>query len=233
MKEKFQLKQTVVTIVADDPLHIAVAKGAIQHHRRKLEHFILLNPFFRFALEPFDDYVGRPPDIVRRMIEASNAAGVGPMAAVAGVIADLAVEAMLGAGARYAIVDNGGDIALSSDRDVTVGIYAGGPSFKDIGFCVEPVAFSGICTSSATVGPSISFGNADAACVIAETACLADAAASALGNASFDVYEGFNSIKDIKGVCGALVISNGALATWGELPKIVRASYGMECITRP
>lgn len=233
MKEKFQLKQTVATIVADDSSHIAAAKNAIQYHRRQLEQFILLNPFFRFALEPFDGYVGSPPDIVRRMIEASNVAGVGPMAAVAGVISDLAVEAMVEGGARYAIVDNGGDIALSSDRYVTVGIYAGNPSFKDIGFCVKPVEFIGICTSSATVGPSISFGNADAACVIAETACLADAAASALGNASFDVYEGFNAIKEIKGVCGALLISGGVLATWGKFPKIIRTCHEMECITRP
>jgi ApbE superfamily uncharacterized protein (UPF0280 family) len=233
MKEKFQLKQTVVTIVADNTLHIAAAKNAIRYHRRKLEQFILLNPFFRFALEPFDDYVGSPPHIVRKMIEASNAADVGPMAAVAGVISDLAVEAMVGAGARYAIVDNGGDIALSSDRDITVGIYAGNTYFKNIGLCVEPVEFIGICTSSATVGPSISFGTADAACVVAETACLADAAASALGNASSDVCEGFNAIKDINGVYGALVISGGALATWGKLPKIIRAYYEVECITRP
>jgi ApbE superfamily uncharacterized protein (UPF0280 family) len=233
MREKFQLKQTVVTIAADEPSHIAAAKGAIQYHRRKLEQFILLNPFFRFALEPFDDYAGNPPDIVLRMIEASNAVGVGPMAAVAGVIADLAVEAMVDAGAPHAIVDNGGDIALSSDREIMVGIYGGDASLKNIGFCVKPVEFIGICTSSATVGPSISFGNADAACVIAETACLADAAASALGNASFDVYEGFNSIKGIKGVYGALLISSGKLATWGELPEIVRASYGTERITRP
>ena len=132
------------------------------------------------------------------------------------------------------IVDNGGDIALSSDRNVTVGIYTGNPFFKDIGFCVEPVEFIGICTSSATIGPSISFGNADASCVIAETGwCLADAAASALGNASFNAYEGFNAIKKIKGVDGALVISGGALAMWGKLPKIIRACYEMECITRP
>jgi ApbE superfamily uncharacterized protein (UPF0280 family) len=97
MKEKFQLKQTVVTIIADAPEHIASAKQAIRAHRRSLERFIALNPFFRFALEPVEDYIGDPPDIVRRMLGASSAAKVGPMAAVAGVIADLAVEAMVDA----------------------------------------------------------------------------------------------------------------------------------------
>src|SRR5665647_224020 len=101
MKEKFQLKQTVVTIIADAPEHIVSAKQAIRVNRRSLENFIESNPFFRFALEPIEDYVGNPPDIVRRMLVASSAAKVGPMAAVAGVIADLAVEAMVDACLLY------------------------------------------------------------------------------------------------------------------------------------
>jgi uncharacterized protein len=230
MKEKFQLKQTVVTIIADESEHIESAKQAIRAHRYNLERFIVLNPFFRFALEPLEEYVGEPPDIVRRMLIASAAANVGPMAAVAGVIADLAVEAMVDAGALYAIVDNGGDIALASDRDVTVGIY-GGSSFKDVGFKIKPTRFLGICTSSATVGPSISFGTADVACVVAETACLADAAASALGNVSTDPQTAFGAIEGISGVFGALLIVEDKLATWGALPPLVRVSLDAACIT--
>ncbi|MGA7076145.1 MAG: UPF0280 family protein [Halobacteriota archaeon] len=230
MKEKFQLKQTVVTIIADAPEHIESAKQAIRAHRHSLERFIALNPFFRFALEPVDDYIGDPPDIVRRMFVASSAAKVGPMAAVAGVIADLAVEAMVDAGALYAIVDNGGDIALASDRDVIVGIY-GGSSFKDVGFKIEPTRFLGICTSSATVGPSITFGTADVACVVAETACLADAAASALGNLSTDPQTAFGAIEGISGVFGALLIVEDKLVTWGMLPPLVRVSLDAACIT--
>jgi len=231
MKEKFQLKQTVVTIIADAPEHIASAKQAIRVNRRSLENFIESNPFFRFALEPIEDYVGNPPDIVRRMLDASSAAKVGPMAAVAGVIADLAVEAMVDAGAPYAIVDNGGDIALTSDRDVIVGIYGGVSPFKDVGFKIEPNRFLGVCTSSATVGPSISFGPADVACVIAKTACLADAAASALGNLSDDPKAAFGAIKDISGVIGALLIVGDKFATWGRLPTLVRASVDAACVT--
>jgi ApbE superfamily uncharacterized protein (UPF0280 family) len=231
MKEKFQLKQTVVTIIADASEHIASAKQAIRVNRRSLEHFIELNPFFRFALEPVEDYIGDPPDIVRRMLDASSAAKVGPMAAVAGVIADLAVEAMVDAGASYAIIDNGGDIALTSDRDVIVGIYGGVYPFEDVGFKIEPTRFLGVCTSSATVGPSISFGPADVACVIAETACLADAAASVLGNLSDDPKAAFGAIKDISGVVGALLIVGDQLATWGRLPTLVRTSVDAACIT--
>src|SRR5674536_139150 len=97
MKEKFQLKQTVVPIIADAPAHIAREKQAIRVHRRNVELFIELNPFFRFALEPVEEYIGDPPDIVRRMLGASSAAKVGPMAAVAGAVSDLAVEAMVDA----------------------------------------------------------------------------------------------------------------------------------------
>jgi ApbE superfamily uncharacterized protein (UPF0280 family) len=231
MKEKFQLKQTVVTIIADAPRHIESAKEAIRAHRQNLERFIAVNPFFRFALEPVEDYVGDPPDIVRRMLEASSAAKVGPMAAVAGVIADLAVEAMVDADALYAIVDNGGDIALASDRDVIVGIYGGTSPFKDLGFKIEPTPFLGVCTSSATVGPSISFGTADVACVVAETACVADAAASALGNLSTDPQAAFSIIKNIKGVLGAVLIVGDKLATWGKLPTLIHAFVDTACVT--
>lgn len=231
MREKFQLKQTVVTIVADARAHIENAKEAIRTHRRELERFIALNPFFRFALEPLDAYVGAPPEIVRRMLVASSAANVGPMAAVAGVIADLAVEAMVAAGASYAIVDNGGDIAISTDREVTVGIYAGESAFKGVAFRIGPTPFLGVCTSSATVGPSISFGTADVACVVAKTACLADAAASALGNLSTNPEAAFGAIKDIDGVRGAVLIVQDTLATWGTLPTLVHASLDGACIT--
>jgi ApbE superfamily uncharacterized protein (UPF0280 family) len=231
MKEKFQLKQTVVTIIADAPEHINNAKQAIRTHRHSLERFIALNPFFRFALEPVDDFVSEPPEIVRRMLDASSAANVGPMAAVAGVIADLAVEAMVEGGASYAIVDNGGDIALASDRDVAVGIYGGAAPFEDLAFRIKPSRFLGICTSSATVGPSISFGTADVACVVAETACLADAAASTLGNLSTDLQAAFAALKDIRGVFGALLIVDDKLVTWGALPTLIHASLDPACIT--
>jgi hypothetical protein len=233
MKEKFQLKQTVVTIVADARVHIENAKEAIRSHRRELERFIALNPFFRYALEPLDvdECVGVPPEIARRMLEASAVANVGPMAAVAGVIADLAVEAMVDVGASYAIVDNGGDIALSTDREVSVGIYAGESAFKDIALKIRPTPFLGVCTSSATVGPSISFGTADVACVVAEKACLADAAASALGNLSTHPEAAFGAIKDIEGIIGALLIVQDNLATWGTLPKLIHASFDEAGVT--
>lgn len=127
---------------------------------QKKQYYICRDPFFRITLEPYH-CPKDAPEIVQRMTDAGNTMGIGPMSAVAGTIAALAVEAMVLAGATYAIVDNGGDIALINDSPVLVGIYAGNSPFKNLAFEIEPSSqLHGICTSSGTVGPSISFGNA-------------------------------------------------------------------------
>jgi ApbE superfamily uncharacterized protein (UPF0280 family) len=181
MREHFQLKETIVTIVADKESHISKAKESIRLNRKVLERFIAFDPFFRSTLEPYD-CPENAPEVVKRMIVAGNSMGIGPMSAVAGTIAAMAVESMVDAGATFAIVDNGGDIALINDRPVIIGVYAGTSPVKDLGFRVTVHDhITGICTSSGTVGPSISFGMADAAIVFSDDVSLADAAATALG----------------------------------------------------
>lgn len=233
MKVRFQLKETVVTITADEKF-IETAKDVIVLHRSKLEQFIRREPFFRTTLEPYPPV--KEPEVVRRMVVASAKVGVGPMAAVAGTLAELAVEAMVNAGAGYAIVDNGGDIAIVNDKPVTIGIYAGSSKIKDIALQFEPRTSPwGICTSSGTLGHSISFGNADAAVVIAESASLADAAATALGNEVKDascIERAFNAISSVKGIEGALVVCGDKMGAWGKIPKIVRAEVSKDLITR-
>jgi ApbE superfamily uncharacterized protein (UPF0280 family) len=149
------------------------------------------------------------------------------MSAVAGTLAEFAVEAMHDAGATYAMVDNGGDVALISDREVLVGIYAGESPFSNrIALKLHPSSsLLGVCTSSGTVGHSISFGNADAATVISNSASLSDAAATALGNSVTDaqsVSKAFEAVKHVEGIKGALIIYKDTLATWGEIPEVVR-----------
>ena len=161
------------------------------------------------------------------MIDTTGRFGIGPMAAVAGTLAELAVESMRDAGATYAMVDNGGDVALISDREVLVGIYAGESAFSNkIALRVKPTpSLAGICTSSGTVGHSISFGMADAATVISRSASLSDAAATALGNAVTDAQSipgAFRAINHEEGIEGALVIYKDVLATWGTVPEIVK-----------
>ena len=123
MKTKFQIKETIVTIIAEDKF-IDIAKQAIMKNRRDLESFIAKDPFFRLTLEPYPtDKIA--PEIVRRMIDSSSKVGIGPMSSVAGTISQLAVEAMIDSGATHAIVDNGGDIAMINNKPVIVGVYAG------------------------------------------------------------------------------------------------------------
>lgn len=235
LRERFRLKETIVTITAREREHIDAAKKSIAKQRSYLEDFIRNDPFFMLTLEPYDLKASDAPDIVKRMIESSTIIGVGPMACVAGVIAGFAVETMIDAGATYAVIDNGGDICILNDEPMIVGVYAGSSSIRDIAFEIparrEPL---GICTSSGTVGPSISFGCADAATVISEDLALADAAATALGNAvqaNGSLKECFDAI-DKPGVIGALVIRGEEMALWGELPSMLRAHVSEERITR-
>lgn len=236
MKEHFRLKETIVTIQADDSSYIEIARDAIRENRSELESYIASDPFFRSTLEPYD-VEGDFPEVVSRMIVAGNAMGIGPMSAVAGTISALAVEAMVDAGATFAIVDNGGDIAIINDRPVLMGIYAGNSPLKDIGFVMEARDFiTGVCTSSGSVGPSISFGMADAAIVFSDNVSLADSAATALGNGTDvgkeAVERSFDVVKDVEGIKGAIVIQGEFMGFWGDVPEIQKADVRYECITK-
>lgn len=236
IKEHFQLKETIVTIAADNQAHIEAAKEAIRIHRAALETYIRSDPYFQLTLEPYE-FPENAPEVVRRMVKAGNTMGIGPMSAVAGTISALAVEAMVKAGAKYAIVDNGGDIALINDRPVVVGIYAGQSPIKNLGLVFEPRdSITGVCTSAGTVGPSISFGMADAAAVFSDDVSLADAAATALGNevdiGKESVEVSFKAVKGIQGIKGALVIQGEYIGMWGQVPGVTRADVRYEYITK-
>jgi ApbE superfamily uncharacterized protein (UPF0280 family) len=228
-RERFQLKETTAMISAREERHIRAAERAIREQRALLEEFIRQDPFFMLTLEPYDLPLEGAPQIVRQMILAGSSFGIGPMSAVAGAIASFALESMIEEGASYAVVDNGGDISILNDQTVLVGIYAGSSPLRDLALEVPPRDEPmGICTSSGTVGPSISFGSADAATVIAADAVLADAAATALGNAvaaEGSLEESFLAI-DRPGIAGAIVIRGEEMALWGDVPRLRRARVG-------
>ena len=232
MRARFQLKETTVTITAEEK-YIEVAKQVIREHRGHLERYIRSDPFFRITLEPYQAQKN-VPEIVKRMCEASNAVGVGPMAAVAGAIAELTVEAMMEKGAKHVIVDNGGDIALVNETAILVGIYTGESPIKDLALQIEPRdSLIGICTSSGRIGHSISFGNSDAATVVSSSAALADAVATALCNKTVSKKDLGRAFDGIKNIDGALVIYGDNMVRWGKLPKIVNVSVNPDLVTRP
>ena len=124
-----------------------------------------------------------PLRLVKEMIRVSTLANVGPMAAVAGAMAEFVSKDLLKI-SKQVIVENGGDIYLATSRERTIGIYAGtSPLSMKLGITISPEDSPlGVCTSSGTVGPSLSFGKADAVCILSKSAALADAAATAVGN---------------------------------------------------
>lgn len=196
------------------------AHRLVLKYRRQLEKYIEQNPAFRTSLEPLptpDD----APHIVRAMIEAGQRAGVGPMAAVAGAIAEYVGQELL-AFSPEVIIENGGDIFLKSLTRRVIGIFAGkSPLTGKIGLEIEPKDTPlGVCTSSGTVGPSLSFGQADAAVAIAPSATLADAAATAIGNRvknAGDIPAAIELCQGIKGLTGAVIIIGANIGAWGNV----------------
>ncbi|MGD0057308.1 MAG: UPF0280 family protein [Methanomassiliicoccales archaeon] len=236
IRTHFEMDETAVTIVSE-PEFVHIAKDAILDAREEIKRFIRTDPIFLNTLEPYDPPSGIHP-IIKRMCDASRPAGVGPMATVAGVIAEEAVRAMVKRGARQAIVDNGGDIAFYLSEPVTVGLYAGESDVKDLGFRCEPRnSIFGICTSSGTVGPSISFGISDAATVVSEEVALADACATYLGNLVTSADNGvlmgaLDRVCAIEGVEGAIVIIGDKIAVKGSIPKLVGSEVRIRDIAK-
>ncbi|HUL40186.1 MAG TPA: UPF0280 family protein [Methanomassiliicoccales archaeon] len=236
VRRHFEVGETAVTILAEERF-VPLATESIFRSRSIIQGFIAQDPLFKDTLEPYDQPESADP-LIERMCDASRIAGVGPMASVAGVIAEAAVRSMVEAGARQAAVDNGGDISMYLSEPLEVGIFAGESPIKDLGlrFPAEERYYS-VCTSSGTVGPSISFGISDAAVVLAEDAALADACATRLGNEvqSSDeegMLHALGVIMDVEGVDGALVIVGDRMAMKGRLPPLVRTKVSMRSISR-
>ncbi len=227
----FRFRQTFATILADDPVHAEAAKAGILAARQELEAYIARDPFFAATFTPYT------PDsdarTVVRMADATRKAGVGPMAAVAGAIAWAGVEAMVDAGAAFGVIDNGGDIALIADRPVRIGVHAGEAELSNrIAFVVPPQkAILGICTSSATVGPSISFGIADAVTIVARDVALADAWATAVCNAIRPDDTSVLDRIDPREVDGVLAIMGSRTIRWGTLPPMDSAIVDEQLIS--
>ncbi|MDR3569807.1 MAG: UPF0280 family protein [Syntrophobacteraceae bacterium] len=199
----------------------AQAMEAVLTCRLQLETYIASHEDFLRTLWPLPDDPFAPP-IARRMLGAAIAAGVGPMASIAGAIAE-AVGVSLERYSDSVIVENGGDCYLNMREETTVGLFAGpnSPFTGKIAIKLRPERFPlGVCTSSATVGPSLSFGNADAVTVISKNAPLADAAATRLGNmvkTRADIDKALALAPSIPTVEGVLIAIKDKIGIWGNV----------------
>ncbi len=230
-----RVDETIATLVVDED-YTALVEQFVIEARNEIIEYIEGHPEFETSFSPI--FVSnRTGPIIQRMSISSRKTGVGPMASVAGCIAQYVVEELVNIGVRHVIFENGGDIAMFLHHPTVVGIYTGLTSKLGIGFRITTTdQVLGLCTSSGTIGHSLSFGVSDAATVISKDVALADAAATALGNQILS--ENPETIASaMKGMMmgdidGLMVIIGDRVGTCGNLPEIVRANVDYALISK-
>lgn len=198
-------------------------KERILFYRNQIEEYIRVNPLFRDSLKPLR-YDILAPLIVRRMLECSERIGVGPMATVAGAIAEHIGEDIREFSDEF-IIENGGDIYLMTKRERIVLIYAkNSPLSQRIALKIKPENHPyGICTSSGTFGHSLSFGRADAVCVVTRSATLSDGLATYLGNlvkTKDFISDAIEVAQKFEDVLGVVIIVGKYMGVWGNIELV-------------
>lgn len=216
------VQETDLMIHADRKLKTS-ARELVLRQRGYIEAYINEHPDFLTSLRPWTINDPAPP-VVRDMIQAGALAGVGPMAAVAGAIAEKVGRGLLEQ-TNQVIVENGGDVFMHTAAPATIAIYAGdSPLSLRMGVRTGGNDSSvSVCTSSGKLGHSLSRGKADAACVVAASCALADAAATSVGNhirSSSDISDAVDIGKQIKGVRGLILICDDKCGIWGDIEVV-------------
>ena len=220
------MKESRGVIISDREHAIGTAVESIKRNREALENYGKKNHLFLESLKPVK--VPVEPLVAKLMAEAAKKADVGPMAAVAGVLADLAVADMIAEGCKVAVVENGGEVSAVSNEPVDVAVGVGDtPLSNRFGFRLTEFPV-GLATSSGVFSHALSFGDAEAATVFCADAGLADAAATAVGNvvkgenANAAIQRGIEKALSIQGVQGTLIIYKGFVGTAGKIPQIIK-----------
>ena len=189
--------------------------------RNLMDSYLMLDPDYKSALVPY--YPQTPaPQIFHDMSAVCKRTDIGPMSAVAGAVAKfVALELKKKFPYREIIVENGGDIYLEVTDDIDISVFAGqSPLSNRVGLhipaSVSPV---GVCTSSGTVGPSLSFGRADAVMIVCKDVLLADSYATAMANrvkTVADIEPVIDYISGRSDILGALVVKDDRIAVTGS-----------------
>jgi len=214
-----QDEETDILISAEKRLETK-AKDLINRYRNTIIDYIKVNPEFKTSLTPLPvDHDA--PAIIKSMLKAASLTGVGPMAAIAGAISEFTGKALLQF-SKEVILENGGDIFIKTEKERKIGIYAGNsPLSGKISIRIKPeFTPCGVCTSSGTVGHSLSFGRADAVSIISYDTALSDACATATANRvkdEKDMEEALNFAKSIEGIIGAVVIYGNKVGIKGKV----------------
>jgi hypothetical protein len=216
------LGESDLMVLADEEL-LDEARASLAEVRRGIERYIGQDPSFASALTPRPVEVDAP-EVVRAMARAGEMWGVGPMAAVAGAVAERVGRRLL-AHVPNVVVENGGDVFVRMDRPVTLRLYAGEDSpFRDrIGFRVRGPEGLGVCTSSGVVGPSLSMGRADAVVAVSRDTAVADAAATSLANRIAEPGDVDAVVREVErdgGLDGLIACKSERIGLWGDLELV-------------
>lgn len=193
----------------------------IKELRNKFDEYIKAEPFFKKSLKPFQPTEIAPSE-AKEMAVAAEKAGIGPMAAVAGLFArEIGEEIIQNFSLNELVIENGGDIYVLLKNELVLSVFAGESILSERIGLVIPADKNklGICTSAGTVGPSISYGKADAVVVICEDILLADAFATALGNkvkSPKDVEKAIKQSEKYPEILSLLIICEDKIGIKGE-----------------
>lgn len=227
-KMEFHWKETHMELQCDVEIAFKSAKSAVMNSRILLEQYILKYPTFVTTLEPVEVDLNAP-EFIRDMMSAGIVAGVGPMAAVAGGLSEIATRAMVVQKAKLALAENGGDISVKGSIPVTIGVDAGESSIaKNLAFKIKANDLPlGICTSGGSMGHSLSLGVADAVVVFSASAFLSDAAATSIANyvksndPEGSIQNALERAEYIDGVRGCMIVSGELVGITGKIPETV------------
>ncbi|OPL08748.1 MAG: hypothetical protein AVO33_09230 [delta proteobacterium ML8_F1] len=225
-KEVFNDLKTRQIILGESDLMIyysGTLKGAeseLRSIRRRIKNHIKREPHFIHALSPLSPLV-EEDRVITHMKKASSALHVGPMASVAGAVSYYLGEALSPLNEDL-IIENGGDLYVKSTTLRHIKIHSASKAFEGgVTIKVAPETTPlGICTSSGTLGHSLSFGRADAVVVVSEDPLLADAAATAIGNVvqtREDIPRAIAYARKIPGLLGILILADDRLGVWGDI----------------
>jgi len=198
-----------------------VALDKIVNLRETLDKYIQTTPFFKKSLKPFYPDDKAPHEAIEMALIAEKA-GIGPMSAVAGLFArEVGEEIIKNFPVKEMVIENGGDIYVILRNELVLSVFAGESILSERIGLVIPAENKklGICTSAGTVGPSLSFGKADAVVVVCEDILLADALATALGNkvkSPADVEKVIKKAENFPEIQTLLIICEDKIGIKGE-----------------
>jgi len=217
-----QIKESDLMMNAQSDLS-QLTYSILDRERKNLEAYIRYDPNFKRSLVPVEVADFAPP-ICKIMAKAAHKANVGPMAAVAGAINDRLAGDLLRV-SQELIIENGGDLLIHSLKERVVAIYAGenSPFQSKLGIRIASGKTWGIATSSGKIGPSLSFGQADAVTIVADSSALADAWATSIGNrvkTKDDIEEVLTFCETIHDIIGVVILFQDHLGIRGDIQLV-------------